>query len=170
MNIRTAITLAAALALLTNARLRGAEAISVTQYGITWTFDKPCQVGQFVSGDWQVVPAAGEDAVTVVGVDPAPVKTSEGKLLPVRMLGLKDAWNNEAVFHLIDDYLAGTDRDGAFLGEHAVDYGRAWHYPRFWNAADRAESLKYAIGGEFFNAMRQSYRSKHGGPPSGNAK
>src|SRR5437763_284412 len=28
---------------------------SVSQYGITWTFDKPARVGQFVNGDWYVV-------------------------------------------------------------------------------------------------------------------
>ena len=27
----------------------------VTQYGITWTFDRPVQAGQFVTGDWWVV-------------------------------------------------------------------------------------------------------------------
>ena len=39
---------------------------SVTQYGITWTFDKPARVGQFVNGDWYVV-----GPVTVVAIDPA---------------------------------------------------------------------------------------------------
>jgi hypothetical protein len=57
------------------------ESITVKQYGITWTFDKPVQTGQFVDGDWWVVPAEGQDSVTVVKVDPAPVKTSEGKLI-----------------------------------------------------------------------------------------
>jgi hypothetical protein len=28
---------------------------SVSQYGITWTFEKPARVGQFVNGDWYVV-------------------------------------------------------------------------------------------------------------------
>ncbi len=38
---------------------------SVTQYGITWTFDKPYPVGRFVTGDWWVI-----GPVTVVGVLP----------------------------------------------------------------------------------------------------
>ena len=25
---------------------------SVSQYGITWTFEKPARVGQFINGDW----------------------------------------------------------------------------------------------------------------------
>ena len=44
------------------------EAPSVTQYGITWTFENPARVGQFVNGDWYVV-----GAVTVVGMGPKPV-------------------------------------------------------------------------------------------------
>ena len=40
---------------------------TVTQYGITWTFDKPYRVGQFVTGDWWVL-----GPVTVVSVSPSP--------------------------------------------------------------------------------------------------
>lgn len=40
---------------------------SISQYGITWTFDKAYPVGQFVNGDWWVV-----GPVTVTTVDPAP--------------------------------------------------------------------------------------------------
>jgi len=40
----------------------------LTQYGITWTFDKEVPAGQFISGDWYVV---GE--VTVVAIDPKPL-------------------------------------------------------------------------------------------------
>lgn len=41
---------------------------SVSQSGITWTFDKPVRVGQFIGGDWYVV---GE--VTVIKIDPKPL-------------------------------------------------------------------------------------------------
>src|ERR1035437_1940004 len=40
---------------------------SVSQYGITWTFEKPARVGQFISGDSYVV-----GPVTVTGLNPAP--------------------------------------------------------------------------------------------------
>ena len=40
----------------------------VTQYGITWTFDKPARVGQFINGDYYVV-----GPVTVASVDPKPL-------------------------------------------------------------------------------------------------
>ncbi len=40
---------------------------SVSQYGITWTFEKPARAGQFINGDWYVV-----GSVTVVKIDPAP--------------------------------------------------------------------------------------------------
>src|ERR1017187_9899434 len=45
---------------------------SVSQWGITWTFDKPAHVGQFVNGDFYVV-----GAVTVVKIDPKPLYGAE---------------------------------------------------------------------------------------------
>ena len=44
----------------------------ITQYGITWTFDKPHEVGKFVTGDYWVV-----GPVTVVSVSPTPGKADE---------------------------------------------------------------------------------------------
>jgi hypothetical protein len=41
---------------------------TVTQYGITWTFDKKVPVGQFVTGDWYVV-----GPVTVASITPKPL-------------------------------------------------------------------------------------------------
>ena len=41
---------------------------TVTQYGITWTFDRAVPVGRFVTGDWYVV-----GPVTVVAIDPKPL-------------------------------------------------------------------------------------------------
>ena len=49
---------------------------SVSQYGITWTFDKPSRVGQFVTGDWYVV-----GPVTVKAIDPAPADGVHGSML-----------------------------------------------------------------------------------------
>src|ERR1019366_9945481 len=40
---------------------------SVSQYGITWTFEKPARVGQFINGDLYVV-----GPVAIVKIDPAP--------------------------------------------------------------------------------------------------
>ncbi|MGA2659873.1 MAG: hypothetical protein ABSH34_20410 [Verrucomicrobiota bacterium] len=40
---------------------------SVSQYGITWTFEMPARAGQFTNGDWYVV-----GPVNVVKMDPAP--------------------------------------------------------------------------------------------------
>jgi hypothetical protein len=45
---------------------------SVSQYGITWTFDKPARVGQFINGDWYVVGPA-----TVKAIDPKPLYGAE---------------------------------------------------------------------------------------------
>jgi hypothetical protein len=47
--------------------VEGRRANQVSQYGITWKFDRDYPVGQFVNGDWWVV-----GPVTVVSVTPAP--------------------------------------------------------------------------------------------------
>jgi hypothetical protein len=52
---------------------RADQAQSVTQYGITWTFDKPYAVGQFVTGDYWVI-----GPVNVVSVSPAPGPEADG--------------------------------------------------------------------------------------------
>ena len=57
--------LAVLLLLVTHAKAE--EASSVSQYGITWTFDKAYTVGKFVTGDYWVV-----GPVTVTSVSPAP--------------------------------------------------------------------------------------------------
>jgi len=45
---------------------------SVSQYGITWTFEKPSRVGQFINGDWYVV-----GPVTIQSIDPRPLYGAE---------------------------------------------------------------------------------------------
>jgi hypothetical protein len=45
---------------------------SVSQYGITWTFEKPARVGQFVNGDWYAV-----GPVTITAIDPRPLYGAE---------------------------------------------------------------------------------------------
>ena len=41
----------------------------ITQFGITWTFDKDYTIGQFVNGDYWVV-----GPVTIIGINPASVE------------------------------------------------------------------------------------------------
>lgn len=50
----------------------------ISQYGITWTFDRPVESGQFITGDWWVI-----GPVTVVKITPAPgsVETDPNKLI-----------------------------------------------------------------------------------------
>ena len=55
---------------------------SVSQYGITWTFQKPARVGQFVNGDWYVV-----GPVIIETVDPRPLYANE---IPERELDHMD--------------------------------------------------------------------------------
>jgi hypothetical protein len=49
---------------------------SLTQYGITWTFDKAYPCGQFVSGDWWVL-----GPLKVVSVTPKPTGSRNGSML-----------------------------------------------------------------------------------------
>ncbi|MDB5260731.1 MAG: hypothetical protein JWQ14_12 [Adhaeribacter sp.] len=42
----------------------------ISQYGITWTFDKPVQSGQFITGDWWIV-----GPVTITKITPVPGPT-----------------------------------------------------------------------------------------------
>jgi hypothetical protein len=45
---------------------------SLSQYGITWTFEQPARAGQFVNGDWYVV-----GPVTIKAIDPRPLYGGE---------------------------------------------------------------------------------------------
>ncbi|MBD3271106.1 MAG: hypothetical protein GF384_01045 [Elusimicrobia bacterium] len=51
--------------------LHAETATEVSQYGITWTFDKEYEVGQFITGDWWVIPDNLSETVMVINVDPA---------------------------------------------------------------------------------------------------
>ena len=55
---------------------------SISQYGITWTFENPARAGQFVNGDWYVV-----GPVTVKTIDPPPLYGNE---IPNRELDQMD--------------------------------------------------------------------------------
>ena len=55
---------------------------SVSQDGITWMFERPARVGQFINGDWYVV-----GPVTVTALEPKPLYGSE---IPKRQLDQMD--------------------------------------------------------------------------------
>ena len=71
---------------------------SVSQYGITWTFDKPARVGQFVNGDYYVV-----GPVTVTLIDPKPLWGDE----------IKETINKDAVRE--GNYPGRQARNGSML-------------------------------------------------------
>jgi hypothetical protein len=60
---------------------------SVSQYGMTWTFDKPAHVGQFINGDWYVV-----GPVTIKAIDPKPLYGAE---IPAEQLDHMDKERKE---------------------------------------------------------------------------
>src|SRR5258706_1599419 len=45
---------------------------SLSQFGITWTFEKPARAGQFINGDWYVVGPA-----RIQSIDPKPLYGAE---------------------------------------------------------------------------------------------
>jgi len=49
---------------------------NISQYGITWFFDKPYECGTFVNGDYWVKIDSVTGIVNVIGVDPAPYEVS----------------------------------------------------------------------------------------------
>jgi hypothetical protein len=55
-------------------------ASQLTQFGITWTFDRPHEVGQFANGDWWVV-----GPVTIVGISPKSTRVN-GRVMNGAML------------------------------------------------------------------------------------
>jgi len=59
----------------------------ISQYGITWTFEKPVKAGQFVTGDWWVI-----GPVNIIKITPAPGPASDEKLA----LGL-NRWNDTSL-------------------------------------------------------------------------
>src|SRR5687768_2202069 len=59
--------------------LVAAPVTTISQYGVTWTFDKAYEAGQFATGDWWVV-----GPVTITSVTPAPTGTRHGSALNPR--------------------------------------------------------------------------------------
>lgn len=64
-----------------------ANRTSVSQYGITWTFDKPAKTGQFITGDWWVI-----GPVTIIKITPAPGPTN-----PDNVSIKKNRWNDTSL-------------------------------------------------------------------------
>jgi len=66
----------------------GGQVGEVTQYGITWKFDRPVEAGQFVTGDWWVV-----GPVTVVSISPAPGPAPEAAKVNIK----KGRWGDTSL-------------------------------------------------------------------------
>lgn len=49
----------------------------ISQYGITWTFDKPTRTGQFITGDWWV---AGPVRVVKITPEPGPARVDNSSI------------------------------------------------------------------------------------------
>jgi hypothetical protein len=79
-------------------------AASITQYGITWTFDKPYQTGQFASGDYWVV-----GPVKIIGITPGSTVLPSGRVVSGSMLNPAPSWEQG-----YDSLIYGTKQDPVF--------------------------------------------------------
>ena len=79
--------------------MRITRMISLTHHGITWTFDREVEVGQFVNGDYYVI-----GACIVIDIDPKPKSGRNGSTVN---LGI--AWNKSP----FDDRAPGKRFDSA---------------------------------------------------------
>ena len=67
--------------------LHGTEVAEISQYGVTWKFDKPYPAGQFVTGDWWVIGPA-----IVTSVTPAPEDEMNGSVVNPKA-GIKQGYD-----------------------------------------------------------------------------
>ena len=74
--------------LLCQIALFGQESRTISQYGITWEFDRPVRCGQFVNGDWWVI-----GPVTIVKITPVPGPISLGVNDNIRL----NHWNDTSL-------------------------------------------------------------------------
>ncbi len=77
MNIKKCIASAFVFFLILHTTISGMQPTDfrkqISQYGITWEFDKPMQTGQFITGDWWVI-----GPVTIIKITPAPGAVASG--------------------------------------------------------------------------------------------
>lgn len=74
-------SLAVATAPLQAQDARPARAGQVSQFGVTWTFDREYAVGQFITGDWWVV-----GPVRIVAIEPACARQEDGRVVNGSMI------------------------------------------------------------------------------------
>jgi hypothetical protein len=86
----------------------GVAARSVSQYGITWTFDKDYPVGQFVTGDYWV-----KGPVKIVGISPKSVTEAGGRVVNGSMLNpaisLKQGYDSNLFGPRDSNYIASLN-------------------------------------------------------------
>ncbi len=67
----------------------GQTARSITQFGITWTFDREYQYGTFANGDYWVAADDPSGTVTIVRIDPQSVDNGQDRIMHGSMLNPK---------------------------------------------------------------------------------
>ncbi len=98
----------------------------ISQHGITWTFDREYEVGQFVTGDWWAV-----GPVTVVEVDPAPGPAPEDAHIdtPENVWGDTSLRNDNRMRHGSMIVLEAGGRQGYDSRSQTYDESRTVRFP-----------------------------------------
>jgi len=122
---------------------------SVTQYGITWTFDRPYRVGQFINGDWWVV-----GPVIIKDIDP---KTGTCGLAHGTMLNPKPGVDRGEGLVTRSDFVSSTLTNGGAIFDTLCAFSNGDSTTRFFKiptSADRAisQGLGYHQQNHLYNS------------------
>ena len=98
----------------------------VSQYGITWTFDKPYRTGRFITGDWWV-----QGPATIVRVTPAP-----GPVAYEKVVFKENRWKDTSL------RADTTMRNGSMI---VLKVGQRHGYDSRAAGYDEKESVKFPL-------------------------
>jgi hypothetical protein len=115
--------LLAALPLLVPMCLLGEQVQEISQYGITWKFDKPYEAGRFVTGDWWVV---GPVTITEVTPKPGPAGDAEPDAVTKSRYGASALSSDRSMRH--GSMILGEDVANQPLGSKDPNPGASQGY------------------------------------------
>ncbi len=115
----------------------GEERDQVSQFGITWKFDRMYQTGRFVNGDWWVL-----GPVKIVSVTPRPGKAPRGEKYSVRprRYGARHVQKDDRMDKRSNTYRRccnGHSWIGYALGARWMKAMRVWNHDAFFDYCDR---------------------------------
>ncbi len=86
--------------------------MSITDHGVTWTFDAPVSAGQFVTGEWFIVGPA-----TVASIDPPPSPGRNGSIVNLPLTQDRSPWDDRVESDRFDPSLRRDPPVALAVGE-----------------------------------------------------